>query len=133
MVFLFSVFPLAEEISYIPDHLYNYRCERKDSLMGMAAINFEKKLEWHIIIVEKIFTKWLEQGRLNQYKDELAKWAIDFIYGDLKTNKIDELTKGCVAGKLLDQLYRYDIKFSSIKEWYYKDAMRELKKMALNK
>ena len=109
MVFLFEVFPLAKEISYIPDMLYNYRCERKDSLMGTISKDFANKLEWHLKILNKIFSNWEKNRLIPKYSKKLGEWALDFMYYDLTGGKLEKSDMYRIASDFMVLLDRYGL------------------------
>lgn len=82
-LFLFTLFPLAERIIYIPDQLYRYRCERKGSLMDIGRQDIESKLYDHLELIRKVISLWEKNGYTKGYENEVYYWCIDLIVNEI--------------------------------------------------
>ena len=82
-IFQFCLFPFADCIVFISDHLYNYRWTREGSLMDNAAKDLGKKYSWHIEAVRIIAEYWKKKGLLNKYGEYFFDWSVSFTTWDL--------------------------------------------------
>lgn len=130
MLFLFDAFPMAKEISYIPDLLYNYRAERKDSHMGKASKQVERKLDWHIIVIKKVFLKWKKENYLRKYKSKLASWALNYFYWNLISDDLDIESRARLSKEFVDIMEEYDVSLRTFVEKYNKRNYKDLIKMS---
>ena len=111
MLFLFTVFPRVNNVVYIQDELYRYRCEREGSLMNIAGRDLEWKVDMHICIVEMILTDWKENNYIGQVMDELYWWCLEFVLYDLENKNISKLHRKMVAIKYKELLEKYELHF----------------------
>ena len=79
-LFQFTYVPRAKSIMVIEDKLYNYRDSRKSSLMQLYSSKKIQKVENHLVLVEKIIDVWKKEGYYETEIDNLATWAVNFIY-----------------------------------------------------
>lgn len=103
-LFLFEIFPNVEQIVYIPDQLYNYRCERTGSLMDKSTKDLEWRMKMHISILEKIIRVWKKEELHMKYNDELYSWMIFFVINDLENMPLNENVKKILAKRTIDLL-----------------------------
>ena len=81
-VFQLEAFPCANNFSYIPDVLYQYRWSRPGSLMATFRKDRAAKLEQHLLMIEHVCRFWKEKGWFSLYGAEFTRWVIDFIVPD---------------------------------------------------
>lgn len=79
-LFQFQYFLNAKNIMVINDKLYNYRIARAGSLMQMYSSRKIKKIETHLMLVQKIIDSWRKNGTFENQEDRLVTWCINFLY-----------------------------------------------------
>lgn len=130
-LFLFEMYPKVEQVIYIPDQLYNYRCERAGSLMDKSTKDLEWRMKMHISILEKIIRGWKKEELLTKYNDELYSWMICFIANDLVSMPFNEEVKKILAKRTIDLLESNGIVLPKKKlSQVVKDADYRLRKIA---
>ena len=81
-VFHFAIYPRSQRTVLLSDKLYDYRVNRKGSLMDRIASDPARKMAEHTTIAKHIFADWAAAGFLKQYPAELLAWSVDFaLYG----------------------------------------------------
>ena len=130
-LFLFELFPKVKQVVYIPDQLYNYRCERTGSLMDKSTQELEWRMAMHLSIIEKIIIDWDKKALLKEYSNELYSWIICFICNDLTSMPLSDEKKKKIACKTMELLNRQNLKLEPKKiPNMVKEANNKLKKMA---
>lgn len=125
-LFLFEIFPKVDQVVYIPDQLYNYRCERKDSLMDKSVHELEWRMSMHLSVVEKIICAWESNKIIEQYNNDLCSWIIRFMADDLSNISLSVTMKKTIAQRTLDLLKNHGLKLqngnipNSVKDAEYK-------------
>lgn len=116
-VFQVCAFPGAKNISYISDKLYNYRYDRKNSLMYRFRRDDTKRLYEHIEIVDTIAAYWDKAGYLSKWNHVFGAFVLDFIGYDLIQYKLED--KKTIVRKLFGVLDKYgvSVKVSKIPKW----------------
>lgn len=84
LVFQFCSFPYAKRIVFLADKLYYYRWYRENSLMFNASQKLYEKYKQHINLIDIIVSCWDKNGFLQEYKDMLFNWSLEFMGYDLK-------------------------------------------------
>ena len=83
--FQFMIFPHAKNVSFTSLNAYFYRMGREGSAVSEHLGDFNRKVFRHLDVVEFVFKYWRDQDYLHgQDKEDLLRWAIDFIYDDAK-------------------------------------------------
>ncbi|MBQ3600387.1 MAG: glycosyltransferase [Lachnospiraceae bacterium] len=108
-LFLFEIYPKVEQVIYIPDQLYNYRCERSGSLMDKSIHELEWRMNMHLSIIEKIMEEWKKNGILEQYNDDLYAWCVCFIVNDLNNLPLNEEKKKVIAKKTVELVKKHGL------------------------
>ncbi len=106
-VFQLCAFPGAKNIIYISDKLYNYRYDRKNSLMFKFRRDDTKRLYEHLEIIDKIAEYWERAGYLPRWDYLFAAFVLDFMGYDLAQYKLDD--KKNIVEKLFKILHRYGV------------------------
>lgn len=79
-LFQFQYFPRAKHIMVIEDKLYNYRISRNGSLMQLYSSRRIRKIETHLILVQKIIDCWKKEKVFERNEDDLITWIVNFLY-----------------------------------------------------
>lgn len=79
-LFQFMVLPLARGIVFFNEPLYFYQYSRSDSLMDCANSDYSQKARRHLEIIRLVASNWNERGILDDMREPLTSWAIDFFY-----------------------------------------------------
>lgn len=130
LIFQFMAFPLAKNITFIGDRLYNYRWKRPDSLMSGVQKNLYQKYIYHIEAMRKIADFWKYNGLLEQYSQEFMKWTVSFIGWDLyqyQGYKKEELVQKVQGFWTQFDLNRYTKKLNIKEKYYYSYIMKSVK------
>jgi hypothetical protein len=112
MLFLFQVFPNVSNIVYIPDKLYQYRCDRKGSLMEEAEKNKVWKIQIIVKIVRKILKYWQEKEIIEANMDELYNWCLYFFLIQFNTDKLAQYYVRELARDYEQLLQEYGLHFT---------------------
>lgn len=81
--FQFVIFPMAERISFLPDHLYHYRQGRPGSAMVQAEKDLNTKIQEHLKLAEYILRDWIASGTMAGHERDWAWWCLNFLYADI--------------------------------------------------
>ena len=108
-IFQFSVFPHAQDISFMDKKIYNYRWHRKGSLMNNASRDIGKKYRWHIDAINAIATYWKNNLFLQKYPKEFFNWSISFMGWDL------QFYQGTEKSDLINALFKIWDEFDLLK------------------
>ncbi|MBQ6994452.1 MAG: glycosyltransferase [Lachnospiraceae bacterium] len=114
-LFLFEIYPKVEQVIYIPDQLYNYRCERAGSLMDKSIHELEWRMTMHLSIIEKIMDEWKKNSIIAQYNDELYAWCVCFIMNDLDSLCLRQEKKKEIAKKVFKIMTKHGLQMSNKK------------------
>lgn len=112
-VFQVCAFPGAKNIIYISDKLYNYRYDRKNSLMFKFRRDDTKRLYEHIEIVDTIAAYWDNAGYLSKWNYVFGAFVLDFIGYDLVRYKLGD--KKEIVRKLFEVLDKYGVSVKVLK------------------
>ena len=82
--FQFMAFPLAQVVSYSPDMLYHYRCEREGSAISTFCNDRLVKLRKHLAVVAYVLGEWDRVGISRDHGHELLMWSASFLFNDFK-------------------------------------------------
>ena len=82
--FQFMAFPLAQVVSYSPDMLYHYRCEREGSAISIFCNNRLAKLRKHLAVVAYVLGEWDRAGISRDHGHELLMWSASFLFDDFQ-------------------------------------------------
>lgn len=82
--FQFLCFPHANNVTFISDALYHYRCAREGSAMTSHYADLAGKVEKHFQIVEFVATEWKKRGFISAYKARFVDWMLFFLFDDVK-------------------------------------------------
>lgn len=77
-VFQLCAFPGARNIIFILDKLYNYRYDRKNSLMFNSRRDEEWRLHAHLEILDAIARYWKKKGYMEKWNDLFLAFSLDF-------------------------------------------------------
>lgn len=99
MIFQFCIFPKANNITFITDRLYLYRCSRPASLMNIHNNEKALKCRWHARIISYICAVWKKENLFEQMSRQFANWAVDFFYGEF--NSLDAADKAACADQFM--------------------------------
>jgi glycosyltransferase involved in cell wall biosynthesis len=91
-VFHFLAYPQAQKTVFLADKLYEYRVSRKDSLMADRHAEILKKLQDHLVIVDRIITGWETLGLLKRHASKLLDWILSFLIYDIRAQEPDDRT-----------------------------------------
>lgn len=84
MVFLLNLQPHGEKFTVLPDILYHYHLNRKDSAMKVQFTDMDKRLRQHCAVVEATAAYWQTQGWLAEYGGAYLNWLLVFLVPDLR-------------------------------------------------
>ena len=112
-VFQVCAFPAAQNIIYISNKLYNYRYDRKNSLMFTFRRDDTKRLYEHLELIDAIAAYWKKVGYLPKWGHLFGIFVLDFIGPDLVRYKSAD--KKMIIKKLFEILHRYEIELSLFK------------------
>ena len=82
--FQFMAFPLASVVSYSPDMLYHYRCEREGSALSTLGADRFKRLREHLAVVSYVLGEWSKNGVSHDHEQELLMWSARFLFNDFQ-------------------------------------------------
>ena len=82
--FQFMAFPLASVVSYSPDMLYHYRCEREGSALSTLGADRFKRLREHLAVVSYVLGEWSKSGVSHDHEQELLMWSARFLFNDFQ-------------------------------------------------
>lgn len=125
-LFQFQYFLNAKNIMVIEDKLYNYRIARSGSLMQMYSSRKIKKVDIHLMLVQKLIDSWKENGAFKYQEDRLITWSINFLYFsiiDLPKNYQIKYAKKIIELLEKNKLHTYLIadyemeRFKELSEW----------------
>lgn len=112
-VFQVCAFPGAKNIIYISDKLYNYRYDRKNSLMFKLRRDDTKRLYEHIEIINTIAAYWKKAKYLPKWNNLFGAFVLDFIGYDLVQYKLED--KRIIIQKLFAVLDNYGVNINIFK------------------
>ena len=125
-IFQICAFPGAENIIYISDKLYNYRYDRKNSLMFNSRRDEVKRMHDHLDILNAIAFYWKKTGYLLKWNDLFVAFSLDFIGYDLLNYKSSN--KKEFVGKYFSLLRHYNVVIQKPKlPWQYRELYRKLR------
>ncbi len=78
-LFLFSLYPKLKKIIYLPDKLYNYRCEREGSLMSASRKDVSWKLNSHLEMIKRVLEEWNKNNYISGNEKNLYEWSLDLM------------------------------------------------------
>jgi len=78
-IFHFALYPKASGVSFMSDRLYEYRLQRKGSLMATRFADPLTRLSEHIAICDRVCQNWKSDGLMEAYGSDLAFWVGDFL------------------------------------------------------
>ncbi|MCD8290271.1 MAG: glycosyltransferase [Prevotella sp.] len=101
--FQFKIFPVARNVTFIPDKLYYYRYSRPSSLMNEPQYHdYGLRLKKHIHMIESILSSWKTLAVDSSITVRLFDWCVNFIYWDLiRVNATDRIEIAKELCKLL--------------------------------
>lgn len=79
-VFPFEFFPAAQNITFITNKFYWYRCLHEGSMMANANNAIAVKAANHTRIIAHIASIWKYEGYIRDCIVKFGEWAIDFFY-----------------------------------------------------
>lgn len=79
-LFQFQYFLNVKNVMVIDDKLYNYRIDRSGSLMQMYSSRRVKKVETHLMLVQKVIDSWKKDEVFERNEDRLLTWCVNFLY-----------------------------------------------------
>lgn len=82
-VFQVCAFPGAKNMIYISDKLYNYRYDRKNSLMFDSRRDESMRMNQHLNILKTIYDYWKKAGYLKRWGTVFVAFSCDFVGYDL--------------------------------------------------
>lgn len=117
-VFQVCAFPGAKNMVYISDKLYNYRYDRKNSLMFDSRRDDSKRMYQHLNILESIYAYWRKAGYLKKWDDLFIMFCLDFMGYDLVKYKNSDkrqisdsffelVSRVRIPGKIYKMKWRY--------------------------
>jgi len=107
-VFMSEAYPQTKRISFIPDHLYYYRCARTGSLMDSNKDPYDRMME-NCKIAVHVLQYWKEKGWSKLFGDYCLEWTIHFIgydaikFKDVRKKRIIALVAEIIRKYELDQ------------------------------
>ncbi len=123
-LFQFLYVPRATKIMVIEDKLYNYQVSRNDSLMQLYSSRRITKIEYHLMLVQKIVSAWKEEGYFEMEEDNLATWMTNFIYYSLVNLPMQYKKK--YAGQFMELLAKCEVREYLIADYeqnHYKEML----------
>lgn len=123
-LFQFLYVPRAAKIMVIEDKLYNYQVSRNDSLMQLYSSRRITKIEYHLMLVQKIVSAWKEEGYFEMEEDNLATWMTNFIYYSLVNLPMQYKKK--YAGQFMELLAKCEVREYLIADYeqnHYKEML----------
>lgn len=123
-VFQVCAFPGARNIVYIGDKLYNYRYDRKNSLMFSSRRDDSKRLRQHLEIIQAIAIYWKDMKYLPKWNNLFSAFALDFMGDDLLRYK--NMDKGELVESLFKTMsvYELGVKLKTIPSKYRSTYMK---------
>ena len=107
-LFACTILPHITKIVFSNLKVYAYRVGRPNSAMTQNNKNLYKKLNDHIVVLNKIAEYWKKINFLDSCKIDFFEWALNFIQiNNIKTFSIEERSK--LASKALDLFHYFDI------------------------
>lgn len=116
-LFQMEAFPHAHYFSFIQDELYHYRWLRPGSAMYRVDQDYDKKIEKHLRMVERICCYWQTQGWFTAYGKEFGDWLYDFFIYDIHRPDVKQRGKHLRALKELTQTYGFADQIRRSKLW----------------
>lgn len=77
---VFTVFPKAEKIVFIPNKFYFYRQNVNNSAMAEYGQNNSIKVFEHIRVAKRICEVWGKNGFMKNHEEDFSNWCLNFIY-----------------------------------------------------
>ena len=112
-LFACTILPHITKIVFSDLKVYAYRVGRPNSAMTQNNKNLYKKLNDHIVVLNKIAEYWKKINFLDSCKIDFFEWALNFIQiNNIKTFSIEERSK--LASKALDLFHYFDISFKNL-------------------
>ncbi len=125
-IFQICAYPGAKNIICISDKLYNYRYDRKNSLMFNSRRDDAKRIHDHLNILKVIASYWKKAGYLLKWNDLFVAFSLDFIGYDLLNYKSSD--KKELVRKYFSLLRHYGIIIQKPKlPWQYRELYRKLR------
>lgn len=116
-VFQLEVFPHGDSFAFIEDSLYRYWCSRPGSLMSGINRDFDKKIEKHLLIADRICRYWQQQNWFTAYGTEFGNWLYEFFIYDIHRPDVKQGDKHLRALKELTQTYGFADQIRRSKLW----------------
>lgn len=116
-VFQLETFPHGKNFSFIQDALYNYRHSRPGSLMSGIDKDFDKKIEKHLLIADRICCYWQQQGWFTSYGTEFGNWLYDFFIYDIHRPEVKNGKQHLCALKALTETYSFSDQIRKSSLW----------------
>ena len=126
-LFLFTVYPKLDKVIYLPDKLYNYRCERDGSLMSASRKDVCWKLTSHLEIIRKVLEEWHKSNCILGNEENLYEWSLDLIANEWDSAILTSDEKRKIKDKFFDIIDNYKIR-KKVK----KDTIKLEKKLLRN-
>lgn len=116
-VFQLEVFPHGKNFAFVEDRLYRYRQARPGSLMAGINRDFDKKIEKHLLIADRICCYWQQQGWFLSYGKEFGNWMYDFFIYDIHRPDVKQGQKHLQALKELTKTYGFTDQIRHSRLW----------------
>lgn len=123
-IFQVCSLPEAKNIVFIADKLYNYRYDRKNSLMFESRRDDGQRLYKHLDVVKSIARHWNIRGYFPKFKYVFFLFALDFMGWELMKYKGEEKGKMVKAFFDIFDEYRINVKMSKIPSKYLRTYMK---------
>ena len=107
IIFQFTAFPLAENVSFISNRLYNYRWQRSGSLMESVDRKSGERIEQHLSLIDRILDYWTRHGITEKYGVYTLDWVLEFIVNELIEDDYEK--KSEYAARLRDSIKKYGL------------------------
>ena len=99
---IFTVFPRAKKVVFIPDKFYFYRQDTENSIMHKYGQN-NKKVFGHIKTAKCVFEIWLKNGFIENHEEDFLNWCFVYIYQTFQDLPFDlEIYAAKKTAELLD-------------------------------
>ena len=123
MAFQMDIFPHASRIIFVKDKLYQYLCNRNDSLQNTYVKDKYFQMNGHIQIVKHVFNRWQYEKYNIKLWNEMYKWAILFLSEEIPNLKNKKLNLS--AMQVLHEIEKYtDVRLN----WFYKKMINRFEK-----
>ena len=108
LVFLFSVFPRANKISFISNTTAFYRCVRDDSCMGSSELKDDSLVKTHFLAIKKVLKMWYQAGYSKGFEKELSEWATTFICEHVQKLSYNDRLEFAPLWQQICEEYKFD-------------------------